>query len=232
LEEGELEERVLFSLPVIVLGLVAIGFAVWLARDVLRRDRGTPEMQDIADRIFQGATAYLNRQYRTIAAMSLVVSVLMGVLVALFEKDHEVARGVITSVAFLFGALLSGLSGFIGMYVAVRSNIRTAAAARRSLGEALTVALRGGAVSGFLVIALGLLGILAVYSVVFGFAEGALPAVAETRSGSSALPSAPASSPSSPNSAAASTPRRPTSAPTSSARWKPASPRTTPATRR
>ncbi|MDP9366399.1 MAG: sodium-translocating pyrophosphatase [Chloroflexota bacterium] len=175
-----MDEGVLFSLPVIIFGLVAILFAGWLARDVLARDRGTPEMQDIAGRIFQGALAYLNRQYRTIALLSLGVAVLMGILVGLFEREHEIARGTITALAFLAGAALSGLSGFIGMYVAVRSNIRTAAAARRNLGEALTVALRGGAVSGFLVISLGLLGVLGVYWVVYGFAEGALPAVAET----------------------------------------------------
>jgi len=175
-----LEDRVLFSLPVIIFGIVAIIFAAWLARDVMARDRGTPEMQDIANRIFQGAIAYMNRQYRTIALLAFAVAVLMGILVAIFEHDHKVARGTITALAFLAGAILSGLSGFIGMYVAVRSNIRTASAARRSLGEALTVALRGGAVSGFLVIALGLLGVLGVYWVVFGFAEGNLPAVAET----------------------------------------------------
>ena len=117
-------------------------------------------MQDIASRIFEGAIAYLNRQYRTIAVLAIVVAVVIGVLVAIFENEHQIERGIITSVAFLFGAVLSGLSGFIGMYVAVRSNIRTAAAARRTLGEALTVALRGGAVSGFLVVALGLLGVM------------------------------------------------------------------------
>ncbi|MDQ3781130.1 MAG: sodium/proton-translocating pyrophosphatase, partial [Chloroflexota bacterium] len=175
-----MEDRVLYSLPVIIFGIVAIIFAAWLARDVMARDRGTPEMQDIANRIFQGAIAYMNRQYRTIAVLALGVAILMGILVAIFEHDHKVARGAITALAFLAGAILSGLSGFIGMYVAVRSNIRTAAAARRSLGEALTVALRGGAVSGFLVIALGLLGVLGVYWVVYGFAEGNLPAVAET----------------------------------------------------
>ena len=180
LEGGVLEERVLFSLPVIIFGAMAIVFAGWLARDVLARDRGTPEMQDIAGRIFQGAIAYMNRQYRTIAMLAVGVALLMGVLVAIFENDHRFARGIITALAFLAGAILSGLSGFIGMYVAVRSNIRTAAAARRNLGEALTVALRGGAVSGFLVIALGLLGVLALYWIVLGFAEGALPAVAET----------------------------------------------------
>jgi K(+)-stimulated pyrophosphate-energized sodium pump len=175
-----LEDRVLFSLPVVIFGVMAILFAAWLARDVMARDRGTPEMQDIAGRIFQGALAYLNRQYRTIALLAVALAVLMGVLVALFEQEHQVARGLITGIAFLVGAALSGLSGFIGMYVAVRSNIRTAAAARRNLGEALTVALRGGAVSGFLVISLGLLGVLGVYWTVYGFARGDLPAVAET----------------------------------------------------
>ncbi|MDQ3695132.1 MAG: sodium-translocating pyrophosphatase [Chloroflexota bacterium] len=175
-----MDERLVFSLPVIIFGIVAIGFAGWLARDVLARDRGTPEMQDIASRIFQGALAYLNRQYRTIGLLAIVVAILIGVLVFLFEREHQLTRGVITSLSFLAGAILSGLAGFIGMYVAVRSNIRTAAAARRSLGEALTVALRGGAVSGFLVVALGLLGVMGVYWIVFGFAEGTLPAVAET----------------------------------------------------
>ncbi len=175
-----MDERILYTLPVVIFGLIAIAFAAWLARDVLARDTGTPQMEDIANRIFQGALAYLNRQYRTIGVLAVVVAILIGILVGLFEKEHQVARGVITSVAFLIGAVLSGLAGFIGMYVAVRSNIRTAAAARRSLGEALTVALRGGAVSGFLVIALGLLGIISVYYLVYLFAEGAYPAVAET----------------------------------------------------
>ncbi|MGH2531270.1 MAG: sodium/proton-translocating pyrophosphatase, partial [Thermomicrobiales bacterium] len=159
---------------------MAVLFATWLARDVLGRDQGTKSMQEIASAIFQGAIAYLNRQYRTIAVLAVVTAIVMGVLVALFEKEHEVARGVITSVAFLVGATLSGLSGFIGMYVAVRSNLRTAAAAQRGLGDALLVALRGGAVTGFSIMALGLLGITGVFFVVYTFAEGAMPAVAET----------------------------------------------------
>src|SRR5215204_204438 len=179
-EEGDLDERILYTLPVIIFGIVAIAFAAWLARDVMAKDTGTDSMQDIENRIFQGALAYLNRQYRTIGVLSVFVADLIGVLVATFEKEHEVARGVITSIAFLYGAALSGLSGFIGMYVAVRSNVRTAAAARRSLGEALTVALRGGAVSGFLVIALGLVGIMTMYYLVYFVAEGVYPAVAET----------------------------------------------------
>ena len=151
-----------------------------MARDVLARSRGTEKMQDISNRIFEGAIAYLNRQYRTIAILAIVTAVVMGILVAIFEREHQFERGLITGLAFLLGAILSGLSGFIGMYVAVRSNVRTAAAAEKGIGDALVVALRGGAVSGFLVMALGLLGVLAVYGIVFGFAEGAMPAVAET----------------------------------------------------
>jgi K(+)-stimulated pyrophosphate-energized sodium pump len=168
-------------LPVVILGVLAILYSGQLARDVFSRDAGTAEMQDIAGRIFQGAIAYLRRQYGTIARLAVVVAVLIGLLVFLFERDNRLTRGVITSVAFLLGALLSGLSGWIGMYVAVRSNVRTAAAARNNLGSALTVALRGGAVSGFLVVALGLLGVLSVFWVVYLFAESdTLPAVAET----------------------------------------------------
>ncbi len=163
LEEGVLEPRELYSLPVLICGVAAIIFAFWLARDVLSRDSGTPAMQDIANRIYIGAVAFLRRQYSTIAVLAIVVAVLIGLVVGFFETEHRLTRGVITSLAFLFGALLSGISGYIGMYIAVRSNSRTASAARRSLGEALTVALRGGAVSGFLVVALGLLGVLIMY---------------------------------------------------------------------
>jgi K(+)-stimulated pyrophosphate-energized sodium pump len=175
-----LDEKLLYTLPVIIFGLLAIGFSGWLARDVLGRDTGTPEMQKVSNAIFQGAMAYLKRQYQTIALLAVVTAIIMGILVGLFENDHQTTRGVITALSFIFGATLSGLSGFIGMYVAVKSNIRTASAARRSLGEALTVSLRGGAVSGFLVIAMGMLGVMGVYWVVYSFAEGSSAAVAET----------------------------------------------------
>jgi K(+)-stimulated pyrophosphate-energized sodium pump len=175
-----LDEKLLYALPVVIFGILAVGFAIWLARDVLSRDRGTSGMQDISDRIFEGAVAYLNRQYRTIFTLAIVVAAVMGVLVAIFEKEHQTARGVVTAIAFLVGAVLSGISGFIGMYVAVKSNVRTAAAAQQGTGPALVVALRGGAVSGLLVIALGLMGVLGVYGVVYQFADGNLAAVAET----------------------------------------------------
>ncbi|MEJ7839634.1 MAG: sodium-translocating pyrophosphatase [Thermomicrobiales bacterium] len=181
-----MDQKLLYSLPVIVFGLISIGYAVWLARDVLSRDQGTPGMQNISNRIFEGASAYLSRQYRTIFSLAFVVAIIIGALVAIFEKSHQVERGIITSLAFLLGALLSGLSGYIGMYVAVKSNVRTAAAAQKGIGEALVVALRGGAVSGFLVISLGLIGVLTVFGVVYQFAEGtdaagnAIATVAET----------------------------------------------------
>jgi K(+)-stimulated pyrophosphate-energized sodium pump len=175
-----LDEQVLYMVPVVLFGIAAIAFAGWLARDVMSRDQGTPEMQKVSGAIFQGAKAYLNRQYRTIGQLAIVVAIVMGVLVAIFEDSHQTERGIITALAFLVGAALSGISGYIGMYVAVRSNIRTAAAARTGMGEALVVALRGGAVSGFLVVALGLLGISGVFWLVSIFAEGPDAAIAET----------------------------------------------------
>src|SRR4051794_37293821 len=169
-------------LPVLAFGLVAILFAAWLAKDVFSRDQGTAAMQDISQRIFKGAAAYMNRQYRTIAMLAIVVAIVMGILVGGFEDTHQVERGIITAIEFLLGAALSGLSGFIGMYVAVKSNVRTAAAASKGVGDALIVALRGGAVSGFLVISLGMLGITAVFWIVNIFAEGPAgsPSIAET----------------------------------------------------
>jgi Na+/H+-translocating membrane pyrophosphatase len=124
LEEGVLEARELYSLPVLICGVAAIIFAVWLARDVLSRDSGTPAMQDIASRIFVGAAAFLRRQYSTIAVLAIFVAIIIGLVVGFFEREHQTTRGIITALAFLFGALLSGISGYTGMYIAVRSNSR------------------------------------------------------------------------------------------------------------
>ncbi len=147
-------------------GALAVAFALWLARDVLRRDVGTPEMQRIGGMIFEGAMAFLQRQYRTIAIFAIVTSVVVGVLVGIFDESAE--HGILTAVAFLVGALASGVAGYIGMYISVRSNVRTASAATRSLREAITVALRGGAVSGFLVVAMSLLGVSGIFAVYAG----------------------------------------------------------------
>src|SRR5438045_2998828 len=124
-------------------------------------------MQKVADAIFAGAIAFLNRQYRTIAILAVFAAIIVGVVLALLGQGDAAAKFNLawhTSIAFLIGALCSGVSGFIGMYVAVKSNSRTASAATRSLGEALMVSLRGGAVSGFLVVALSLLGVSTVFT--------------------------------------------------------------------
>ncbi len=125
-------------------------------------------MQKVADAIFKGAMAFLNRQYRTIAILAIFAAIIIGLLLALLGLTTKANAidwnlGWRTSLAFLIGALCSGISGYIGMYVAVRSNSRTASAATRSLGEALMVSLRGGAVSGFLVVSLSLLGVTGVF---------------------------------------------------------------------
>ncbi|MBK6317953.1 MAG: V-type H(+)-translocating pyrophosphatase [Dehalococcoidia bacterium] len=147
----------------------AVLFAIWLAFDVLKRDKGTASMQEIAGTILEGANAFLNRQYRTIGIMAVVTSVVVAAIVGIFKDSVEV--GVLTGAAFIVGALASGVSGYIGMSIAVRANGRTAAAANNSLADAINTALRGGAVSGFLVVALSLIGVssmFAIYSRVLG----------------------------------------------------------------
>src|SRR3989304_5124250 len=149
-----------------VAGTLAGLYAGWLAGDVLRRDTGTPEMQDVASMIFEGAMAFLRRQYRTIAMLALVTAVVIGVIVggvsegvkAIVGTGGEIRygekvvgrweEGLLTGIAFLVGAAASALSGYIGMYISVRSNSRTASAATRSLAGGITVSLRGGAGSG------------------------------------------------------------------------------------
>src|SRR5437870_3876434 len=161
----------------LVLGLSVLALAVaWGLRGyVLRQDTGTPAMRQISDAIQEGAQAFLRRQYRTIGLLSVALAVLIYVLYAFFRRLHpdEVAAGLTpvklaltTTFAFLFGALCSGVAGVIGMYVAVRANIRTASAARSSLNRALQIALRGGAVSGLFVVAMSLLGVGGLYAVI------------------------------------------------------------------
>ena len=155
-----------------IAGIIAVLFAMYLARDVLSRDTGTQAMVDVADTIREGADAFVKRQYTTIALLALVAAVIIGVVIALVETPAVadvpslagLPLGVLTAFAFLVGAGCSMLSGIIGMQVSVRANVRTASAARRSLVEAVQVAMRGGAVSGFLVVALSLLGVWLVFT--------------------------------------------------------------------
>ncbi|MFV2064323.1 MAG: sodium-translocating pyrophosphatase [Chloroflexota bacterium] len=153
-----------------IAGIAAVIFAIWLARDVLSRDRGPQEMQDVGDMILEGANAFIKRQYSTIAILAIVGTFVVAAIITLLETE-EVAEtpifgvqlGVMTGVAFLVGAIASMASGIIGMWVSVRANVPTAAAARHSLVEAVQVAMRGGAVSGFLVVALSLLGVWGIF---------------------------------------------------------------------
>src|SRR2546425_6949090 len=153
-------------LMVLVLGLSVLALAVaWGLRGyVLRQDNGTPDMRKISDAIQEGAEAFLRRQYKTIGLLSIALGALIYVLYAFFRSPHpdEPAAATLaltTTLSFLFGAFCSGVAGLVGMYVAVRSNIRAASAARSSLNKALQIALRGGAVSGLFVVAMSLFGV-------------------------------------------------------------------------
>lgn len=157
-----------------VSGLVSLLFAALLARKVLAEDKGTKEMQDIAAAIQEGAMAYLNRQYKTIAIVAVLLTIL---IVALLPKEDYYSIKV--AVGFVFGALSSAAAGYIGMNVSVRANVRTAAAAKNGLENALKVAFRGGAVTGLAVVGLSILGVSVFYLIygdvdlVIGFGFGA-----------------------------------------------------------
>ncbi len=164
-----------------VAGLAAVLFAIYLARDVLSRDTGTEAMQDVAGTILEGAVAFIRRQYVTILILAVVGAAVIGLVIGVVETAEVadtdifgVQLGVMTAVAFLVGALCSMASGVIGMYISVKSNLRTAAAARHSLVEAVQVAMRGGAVSGFLVVALSMLGVWGIFVAYGGFTNPAI----------------------------------------------------------
>src|SRR6266851_7888811 len=124
--------------PVVLLaGIIAVLFAAWLARDVISQDRGTKAMQEVAGLIFEGAMAFLNRQYRTISVLALVAAIIIGVLIGSLANDP--GHGIRTAIAFLVGAFCSGLAGFIGMYIAVQANLRTAAEAQHGVKAAINV---------------------------------------------------------------------------------------------
>ena len=131
---------------------VAIVYSAFLARNILKLPAGSNRMQEIADAIRQGAQAYLNRQYKTIAIIAIVLFLILWLVL-----------GLTTALGFLLGAILSAVAGYIGMNVSVRANVRTAEAAKSGLAAALSVATKGGAVTGLMVVGLALFGLTFFY---------------------------------------------------------------------
>ncbi len=141
---------ILFALSA---ALVAIIYGLIVSRVILKHPSGNKKMGEIAEAIQQGASAYFNRQYKTIAVVALVLAVIL-----------YLALGLSTALGFAVGALFSALAGYIGMYISVRTNVRVAEAARGGIKESMSLAFQGGSVTGMLVVGLGLLGVAGFYA--------------------------------------------------------------------
>ena len=153
----------LAHIVIIVCGLLALVYGLITSRQVLAADAGTARMQEIAAAVQEGARAYLNRQYATIGIVGVVILIVLGLLL-----------GMKTAIGFAIGAILSALAGYIGMNVSVRANVRTAQASRKGLAAGLDIAFKAGAITGMLVVGLGLLGVAGYYFVLrAGMAPGA-----------------------------------------------------------
>lgn len=141
----------IFSL---VASIIAIAYGAFLVTSILKKPAGNERMKEIASAIQAGAKAYLNRQYKTIAVIALVLFIVLWIFL-----------GIEIGIGFIVGAVLSALAGYIGMNVSVRTNVRTAEAARHGLAPALSLAFKGGSVTGLLVVGLALLGVTVFYSI-------------------------------------------------------------------
>jgi len=143
----------MISILAIVVSLLALAYAGYLSLKILKVEPGTEKMQQIANAIKEGAMAYMARQYKTIAVFAVIITAILWILFG-----FPIAAG------FLFGAVLSGISGYIGMNISVRANVRTAQAAKKGLKEALNVAFKGGSVTGMAVVGLALLAVSVFYT--------------------------------------------------------------------
>lgn len=149
-------------------GILALVVAIVLSISIFRRDAGSKKMQEISSAIREGAVAYLNRQYKTVSIFIVILAIILFYFL-----------GTAAAVSFLIGSVLSALAGYVGMMIAVRANVRTAKAAEKGIGDALSVAFRGGAVTGMSIVGLGMVGMVALFvafgdpDIIIGFGFGA-----------------------------------------------------------
>ena len=138
---------------VLLCSLLSIGFGVFTTKRILKEPQGSDRMIEIASAIQEGAQAYLNRQYLTISVVGALITVLLYFLI----------HNSFVAIGFVIGAFLSGLAGYVGMFVSVRANVRTTQAATVSLDKALDISFKSGAITGFFVVGFGLLGLIGYY---------------------------------------------------------------------
>ena len=136
----------------IACGVLAVIYGGWATRSILAADTGSERMQEIAGAIQEGAAAYLNRQYTTIGIVGVVVAIVLALTL-----------GILVAIGFVIGAVLSGIAGYVGMHISVRANVRTTQGALTSLAHALDIAFKSGAITGLLVVGLGILGVAGYY---------------------------------------------------------------------
>jgi K(+)-stimulated pyrophosphate-energized sodium pump len=156
------------SFLIVAAGIVALLFALYLSKSVLKEDMGTEKMREISEAIQQGAMAYLNRQYKTLIPIASIIFILLA-----FLSEHKISA----AISFLVGALFSAFAGYLGMYIATRANARTTHAAQSSLRKALGIAFKGGSVMGMGVVGLGILGVSLLYIFIAGGDAEAIPAI-------------------------------------------------------